>query len=69
MSRFDGRNALHLASSNMIVPRPDHKIENCLRLLLDGGIDPMSVDNFGQTPLHYAVRYDNKVALNIQNKS
>ena len=49
----------------MIVPRPDHKIENCLRLLLDGGIDPMSVDAFGQTPLHYAVRYDNKVALNI----
>ena len=63
--RFDGRNALHLASSNMIVPRPDHKIENCLRLLLDGGIDPMSVDDFGQTPLHYSVRYDNKVALNI----
>ena len=63
--RFDGRNALHLASSNMIVPRPDQKIESCIRLLLDAGIDPASIDDFGQTPLHYAVRHGNKVALNV----
>ncbi|MEE2615043.1 MAG: acyltransferase family protein [Verrucomicrobiota bacterium] len=60
-----GRNALHMATYGLPEPRPDEKITESIQLLLDAGFDPMSRDNFGQTPLHYAVRNGNKIALNL----
>ena len=65
IKRLDGRNALHMATYNMSKPRPDEKIAESVQLLLDAGLDVMSVDNFGQTPLHYAVRNGNKIALGL----
>lgn len=62
---FGGRNALHMATYGLPEPRPDEKINESIQLLLDAGFDPMSRDNFGQTPLHYAVRNSNKIALNL----
>jgi len=47
----------------MPVARPDEKIAESVQLLLDAGLDPMSRDDYGQTPLHYAVRNGNEVAL------
>ena len=63
--RWDGRGALHMAAHNMIKPRPDNMIEESISLLLKGGLDPNSVDNYGQTPLHYAIRMGNKRAMEL----
>ncbi len=65
ITRWDGRNGLHLASSKMSKPRPDEAISESIKLLLDNGFDPNSVDNFGLTPLHYAVKNDNKTAITL----
>ena len=69
IKRSDGRNPLHMVTYNLAKPRPDEKIAESIQLLLDAGLDPMSVDNFGQTPLHYAVRNGNKIALDILLKA
>jgi len=63
ITRSGGRNAMHMVAYNMPVARPDEKIAESVQLLLDAGLDPMSRDDFGQTPLHYAVRNGNKVTL------
>ena len=69
ITRWDGRNSLHLASSNMTKPRPDEVIAKSIQLLLDNGFNPNSVDNFGLTPLHYAVKNDNKTAIRLLLKA
>jgi glucans biosynthesis protein C len=63
--RWDGRGPLHMAAHQMIKPRPDNMIEQSVSALLEAGLDPNNVDNFGQTPLHYAVRMGNKRALEL----
>ena len=65
VTRSGGRNAMHMVAYNMPVARPDEKIAESVRLLLGVGLDPMSRDDFGQTPLHYAVRNGNEVALGL----
>ena len=40
-------------------------IEESISLLLKGGLDPNSVDHYGQTPLHYAIRMGNKRAMEL----
>lgn len=65
ITRWDGRNGLHLASSKMSKPRPDEAIAESIKLLLDNGFDPNSADNFGLTPLHYAVKNGNKTAVTM----
>jgi hypothetical protein len=65
ITRWDGRNGLHLASSKMSKPRPDEAIAESIKLLLDNGFDPNSADNFGLTPLHYAVKNGNKTAITM----
>ena len=54
-----------MASSKMSKPRPDDVIAESVKLLLSKGFDPNSVDNFGQTPLHYAVKDGNKSAIQL----
>ena len=54
-----------MAAHQMIKPRPDNMIEQSVSALLEAGLDPNNVDNFGQTPLHYAVRMGNKRALEL----
>lgn len=63
ITRSGGRNAVHMVAYMMPVARPDEKIAESVQLLLDAGLDPMSRDDYGQTPLHYAVRNGNEVAL------
>ena len=65
ITRRDGRNSLHLASSNMSKPRPDEAISESIKLLLDNGFNPNSVDDYGLTPLHYAVKNNNKTAITL----
>ncbi len=65
ITRWDGRNGLHLASSKMSKPRPDEAIAESIKLLLDNGFDPNSADSFGLTPLHYAVKNGNKTAITM----
>jgi len=65
ITRSGGRNAMHMVAYNMPVARPDEKIAESVQLLLGAGLDPMSRDDFGQTPLHYAVRNGNEVALGL----
>jgi glucan biosynthesis protein C len=65
ITRWDGRNGLHLASSKMSKPRPNEAIAESIKLLLDNGFDPNSADNFGLTPLHYAVKNGNKTAITM----
>ena len=65
IKHLGGRNAMHMVAYNMPVARPDEKIAESVRLLLGVGLDPMSRDDFGQTPLHYAVRNGNEVALGL----
>ena len=60
---------MHMVAYNMPVARPDEKIAESVQLLLDAGLDPMSRDDFGQTPLHYAVRNGNTVALGLLLKA
>ena len=67
--RSGSRNAMHMVAHNMPKPRPDEKIEESVQLLLDAGLDPMSRDDYGQTPLHYAVRNGNKAALGMLLKA
>ena len=69
ITRWDGRNSLHLASSNMTKPRPDEAISISIQLLLDNGFNPNSVDTFGLTPLHYAVKGGNKTAIMLLLKA
>lgn len=69
VTRSGGRNAMHMVAYNMPVARPDEKIAESVQLLLDAGLDPMSRDDFGQTPLHYAVRNGNSVALGLLLKA
>lgn len=69
ITRSGGRNAMHMVAYNMPVARPDEKIAESVQLLLDAGLDPMSRDDFGQTPLHYAVRNGNKVTLGLLLKA
>ena len=64
ITRSGGRNAMHMVAYNMPVARPDEKIAESVQLLLDAGLNPMSRDDYGQTPLHYAVRNGNAVTLN-----
>jgi len=40
-------------------------IEESISSLLKAGLDPNSIDNFGQTPLHYAIRMGNKRAMEL----
>jgi glucan biosynthesis protein C len=63
MVRPDGRNALHMAAQAMSIPRPDDDVVSTLTVLIDAGIPTDSLDNFGQSPLHYAIRTGNLVAL------
>ena len=65
IQRADGRNSLHMAAHHLFVPRPDEEIFKCVKLLLDTGFSPKELDNYGQTPLHYAVRYANKPAIKL----
>ena len=65
IKHLGGRNAMHMVTYNMPVARPDEKIAASVQLLLGVGLDPMSRDDFGQTPLHYAVRNGNEVALGL----
>ena len=65
ITRSGGRNAIHMAAHMMPKARPDEKIAKSVQLLLDAGLNPMSLDDFGQTPLHYAVRHSNKAALKL----
>ena len=65
----DGRNPLHMVTYNLAKPRPNEKIAESIQLLLEAGFDPMSMDDFGQTPLHYAVRNGNKIALGMLLKA
>ncbi len=67
--RSGSRNAMHMVAHNMPKPRPDEKIEESVQLLLEAGLDPMSRDDYGQTPLHYAVRNGNKAALGMLLKA
>ena len=69
VTRSGGRNAMHMVAYNMPVARPDEKIAESVQLLLDAGLDPMSRDDFGQTPLHYAVRNGNTVTLGLLLKA
>ena len=69
ITRRDGRNSLHLASSNLTKPRPDDVIAKSIQLLLDNGFDPNSVDNFGLTSLHYAIKNANKTAIRLLLKA
>ena len=64
ISWWDGVNALHMASRHMSKPRPEGMISQTVGLLLKHGFDPDGVDQFGLTPLHYAVKKGNKTALN-----
>ncbi|MDA7873815.1 acyltransferase family protein [Rhodopirellula sp.] len=61
--RSDGRNALHMAAQAMTIPRPDDDVISTLTVLINAGIPADSLDNFGQTPLHYSIRTGNLVAL------
>lgn len=61
--RHDGRNAIHLAAQSMSFPRPDEDVKQTLTVLLNTGVPVNSLDHFGQTPLHYAVRTGNLMAL------
>ena len=61
--RHDGRNAIHMAAQSMRLPRPDEDVRQTLSLLLNAGIPVNSLDNFGQSPIHYAVRSGNLAAL------
>ena len=63
MVRPDGRNALHMAAQAMSIPRPEKDIASTLTVLISAGIPPDSLDNFGQAPLHYAIRTGNLIAL------
>jgi len=65
ITRSGGRTAMHMVAYMMPVARPDEKIVESVQLLLDAGLDPMSLDDYGQTPLHYAVRNGNKAALGV----
>ena len=69
ITRSGGRNAMHMAAYNMPVARPDEKIAESVQLLLDAGLNPMSRDDFGQTPLHYSVRNGNTVTLGLLLKA
>ena len=60
---------MHMVAYNMPLARPDEKIAESVQLLLDAGLDPMSRDDFGQTPLHYAVRNGNTVVLGLLLKA
>ena len=53
-----------MASRHMSKPRPEGMISQTVGLLLKHGFDPDGVDQFGLTPLHYAVIKGNKTALN-----
>ena len=63
MVRPDGRNALHMAAQAMSIPRPDDDVVSTLTVLINAGIPADSLDNFGQSPLHYSIRTGNLVAL------
>ncbi len=65
MVRPDGRNALHMAAQSMAIPRPEADITSTVTLLVNAGISVDSLDHYGQTPLHYAIRSGNLVALKI----
>lgn len=69
IKHLGGRNALHMSTYNMSVNRPAEKIAETVQLLIDAGLNPMSRDDFGQTPLHYAVRNGNQVALKLLLKA
>ena len=69
IKHLGGRNALHMATYNMSENRPAEKIAETVQLLIDAGLNPMSRDDFGQTPLHYAVRNGNQVALKLLLKA
>ena len=47
----------------MSFPRPDEDVKQTLTVLLNTGVPVNSLDHFGQTPLHYAVRTGNLMAL------
>ena len=65
IQRPDGRNALHMASHHMPLRRSDTAIRETVSSLIGMGFDPDSQDSIGQTPLHYAIRFGNMIALDL----
>ncbi|MGB1927415.1 MAG: ankyrin repeat domain-containing protein, partial [Rubripirellula sp.] len=63
LTRSDGRNPLHMAAHGMRVPCPTAKVVATLEQLIKAEIPVNSLDDFGQTPLHYSVRTGNLDAL------
>lgn len=59
----DGRNALHFAASKQGVMPLTRDVNGTIDLLIKSGISPDSRDSYGFTPLHYAVNFDNSIAL------
>ena len=63
ITRHDGRNALHMAAHGMPMPRPAEDVTATMEHLIKAGIPVDSLDNFGQTPLHYSIRTGNIAAM------
>ncbi len=60
--RWDGRTPLHMVSSQLPNPPDTKQIQESIKILLQAGITPDAIDQFGQTPLHYATRTGNQIA-------
>ncbi|MDB4626495.1 acyltransferase family protein [bacterium] len=60
--RWDGRTPLHMVSSQLPNPPDTKQIQESIKILLQAGIAPDAIDQFGQTPLHYATRTGNQIA-------
>ena len=65
--RRDGRTALHLLSTkiNKFSDNNPDVISDSIKLILNDGLSINSQDNFGNTPLHYAVRSSNSKAVEV----
>ena len=60
--RWDGRTPLHMVSSQLPNPPDTQQIQESITILIQAGIAPDAIDQFGQTPLHYATRTGNQTA-------
>ena len=63
ITRNDGRNPLHMAAHSMPIARPAEDIADTINHLIQAGIPVNSLDDFGQTPLHYSIRTVNLDAM------